>query len=117
MESQFVVLATACREGEWLKKFLFEIELWPQLMPTISLHCDSEATMSRAFNKMYNGKSRHISLRHNYVRQLICDGIVIIQYIKTSNNLADPLIKGLTKDLVVKTSKGMGLKPFNFSHQ
>ena len=117
MESEFLVLAAACKEGEWLRNFVFEIELWPQPMPAISLHYDSEATMSRAFNKVYNGKSRHISLRHDFVRQLICDGIVTIQYVKTSNNLADPLTKGLTKDLVVKTSKGMGLKPLNFSHQ
>jgi hypothetical protein len=41
---------------------LLDIKLWLQPMPSISLYCDSEATMSKAQSKVYNGKSRHISL-------------------------------------------------------
>ena len=52
-------------------------------MPAISVFCDSAATMSRAYNKIYNGKSRHISLRHAYVRQLINDRIITIVYVKS----------------------------------
>ena len=112
MEYEFVALAAAGKEAEWLRNLLLEIELWPQPMPAISLYCDSEATMSRAFSKVYNGKSRHIGLRHEYVKQLIQEGIITIIYVRTSNNLADPFTKGLTKDLVKKTSIGMGLRPF-----
>ena len=68
MESEFVALAAAGKEAEWLRNLLLDIELWPQPMSAISLHCDSEATMSRTFSKIYNGKSRHIALRHEYVR-------------------------------------------------
>ena len=82
-------------------------------MPAISLHCDSQATMSNAFNKNYNGKSRHINLRHEYVRQLISDGIITIVYVRSCNNLADPLTKGLSRDLVRSTSASLGLKLFN----
>ena len=60
---------------------------------------------------MYNGKSRHIRRRHNTVRQLLSNGIISIDYIKSKENIADPLTKGLTKELVYSSSKGMGLKP------
>ena len=113
MESEFIALAAAGKEAEWLRNLLFDIMLWPQPMPSISLYCDSEATLSRAYNKMYNGKSRHISLRHEYVKQLIADGVINIVYVRTNKNLADPLTKGLTRDLVKDTSFGMGLKPLN----
>lgn len=79
-------------------------------MSPISLHCDSEATMSRAYSNMYNGKCRHISLRHEYVRELIHNGVITILYVRSSNNLADPLTKGLSKELVKSTSIGMGLR-------
>lgn len=81
-------------------------------MPTISLRYDSEATMSRAYSKVYNGKSRHISLRHEYVKQLIIDGIITIMYVRSSKNLVDPFTKGLSRDLVKSTFSGMGLKHF-----
>ena len=69
-------------------------------MPAISLNCDSQATMSRAFRKIYNGKSRHIALRHEYIRQLPSDGIITVVYVRSSKNPADPLIKGLSRDTV-----------------
>lgn len=58
--------------------------LWVQPMPPIFLYCDSEATLSRAYNMVYNGKSRHIYLRHIYVKQLITDGVLNVVYIKTN---------------------------------
>lgn len=79
-------------------------------MPAISLYCDSAATMSRAYNKIYNGKSRHISLRHAYVRQLMTEGVITIVYVKSCNNLADPFTKALSRDLVKTTTTAMGLK-------
>lgn len=112
MESEFIALAAAGKEAEWLRNLLLDIKLWPKPMPSLSLYCDSEATLSRAYNKVYNGKSRHISLRHEYVKQLITYGVINIIYVRTNKNLADPLTKGLSRDLVKDTSSGMGLKPF-----
>ena len=117
MESEFIELAVAGKEVEWLGNMLLEIKLWPQPMPAISLHCDSEATMFRAYSKIYNRKSRHISLRHEYVRQLILDGIITIAYVRSSSNLVDTFTKGLSQELVRVTSIGIGLKPFQKNHQ
>ena len=64
-------------------------------MLAISLHYDSEATMSRAIRKVYNDNSRHISLRHEYFRQLIVDEIITIVHVSLSSNLVDPFTKGL----------------------
>lgn len=111
MAAEFVALASGSKEAEWLRSMLWEIPMWPKPMPSISLHCDSQSALSRAYSQVYNGKSRHIGLRHSYVRNLITDGVITIDYVKSGQNLADPLTKGLARDLVWKTSQGMGLKP------
>ena len=85
--------------------------MWPKPVPAICIHCDSQSAIGRAQNHMYNGKARHIRRRHNTVRQLLSNGIISIDYIKSKENIADPLTKGLTKELVYSASKGMGLKP------
>jgi len=117
MATEFVALASCCKEAEWLRNLLIEIPIWPKPMPPVSIHCDSEATLSRAYSQIYNGKSRHIGLRHSYVRQLLTDGVITIDFVKSCQNLADPLTKGLARDIVFKTSKGMGLKPASSYHQ
>ena len=96
MESEFIVLASASKEAEWLTNMLLDIELWSQPIPTISVFSDSEATMGRVYSKMYNGKSRHIGLRHDYIRQLIESGIISIAYIKSNSNLVNPFIKAVS---------------------
>ena len=111
MESEFIALDKAGEEAEWLRHFLEDIPMWPKPVPAICIHCDSQSAIGRAQNHMYNGKSRHIRRRHNTVRQLLSNGIISIDYIKSKENIADPLTKGLTKELVYSSSKGMGLKP------
>ena len=75
---------------------LLDIELWPQLIPAISVYYDSEAILGRAYSKMYNSKSRHIGLKHDYIRQLIESGTISIVYIRSNNNLADLLTKAVS---------------------
>ena len=81
-------------------------------MPAIALYCDSEATMSKTLNKVYHSKSSHMSLRHTCIRQILNDSIVTIIFVRTYNNLADPLTKSLARDLMNSTTSRMGLKPF-----
>ena len=60
---------------------------------------------------MYNGKSRHIRRRHNTIKQLISTGVISIDYVRSNENISDPLTKGLNRELVEKSSRGMRLKP------
>ena len=68
MASEFVALASSSKEAKWLRNLLLEIPVWPKPVAPVSLRCDSQTTLSRAYSQIYNGKSRHIGLRHSYVR-------------------------------------------------
>ncbi|GKE15579.1 zinc finger, CCHC-type containing protein, partial [Tanacetum coccineum] len=60
MKSEFVALAAAGKEAEWLKNLLLEIPLWGKPMTPISIRCDSANTLAKAYSQMYNRKSRHL---------------------------------------------------------
>ncbi|XP_071725574.1 secreted RxLR effector protein 161-like [Rutidosis leptorrhynchoides] len=110
MESEFVTLAAAGKEAEWLRDLIYEISLWPKPISTISIRCDSAATLAKAYSQVYNGKSRHLGVRHSIIRELIMNGVIFVEFVKTDLNLADHLTKGLARDLVHKAAKGMSLK-------
>ena len=80
-------------------------------MLSICIHCDSQSTIGRVQSSMYDGKSQHIHRRHNTVRQILANEIISIDYVKSKDNLADPLTKGLSRDQVNCSSRGMGLRP------
>ena len=77
----------------------------------------SQSATGRAQNVMYNGKSRHIRWSHNIVRQLISTGVISVDYVKSKDNIADLLTKGLNRELVEKSSRGMRLKPIKMKSQ
>ena len=110
MESEFIALAAASKEAEWLKNLIYEIPLWRKPISPLSIRCDSVSTMSKAYSQVYNGKSRHIDVRHGMIRNLIMDGVISIEFVKSQQNLADHLTKSLARDLVHKSVIGMGLK-------
>ena len=68
MESEFVALEMAGSEVEWLKNFLANIPLGMKPTPSVSMHCDCQSAITIAKNKTFNGKNRHIQLRHNLVK-------------------------------------------------
>ena len=131
MESEFIALDKCGEEAEWLCHFLEDIPTWPDKcgeeaewlhhflediprcpkpVPPICIHCDSQSAIGRAQNSMYNGKSRHIRRRHTTIKQQLSTGVISIDYVKSKDNIADPLTKGLKRELVGKSSNGMRLK-------
>ena len=60
---------------------------------------------------MYNEKSRHIRRRHNSTRQLFSSEIIRINYVKSMDNVSNPVAKGLTREGVEGSSTGMRLWP------
>nr|GEW28305.1 zinc finger, CCHC-type [Tanacetum cinerariifolium] len=76
----------------------------------ISICCEIAATLAKAYSQMYNGKSRHLGVRHIMIRKLIMNGVISIEFMRSQQNLVDYLTKGLARDLVIKSAEGMGLK-------
>ena len=111
MESELIALEKACSEAEWLRDLLANLPTNTHPSPNVSIHCDCQAAIARVKSKIYNGKSRHIRMRHSVVQQLLESGVVSLDFVRSELNLADPLTKPLGRRLVVQTSKGMGLLP------
>ena len=113
MESEFIALELASQEAEWLRNLLANMPLWGISSVPVSLHCDSQATIGIAKNGVYNGKRRHICIRHGTIKQLLKNGVIYVEYVRSKKNLVDMLTKGLTRRVVLESSRGMGLKPID----
>ncbi|GKE72651.1 hypothetical protein Tco_1534692 [Tanacetum coccineum] len=106
-EAKFVALAAAGKEAEWLRNLIHEIPIWHKPIAPIFIHCDSAATLAKAYSQMYKGKSRNLGVRHSMIRELIMNGVISIEFVRSQQNLADHLTKGLARDLVNKLVTGM----------
>ncbi|PHT78616.1 hypothetical protein T459_16668 [Capsicum annuum] len=116
MESEFIALDKASEKAELLRNFLEDISYWPKPVAPVCVHCDSQAAIDKAGSMIYNGKYRHIRRRHNTVRELLTSGIITIDYVKSKDNVSEPLTKGLSKEGVERISKEIGLRPRTSQH-
>ncbi|GKC44945.1 zinc finger, CCHC-type containing protein, partial [Tanacetum coccineum] len=91
----------AGKEAKWLRNLIHEIPIWPKPITPISIHCDSAATLAKAYSQMYIGKSRHLGVRHSMIRELLMNGVISIEFVRSQHNLADHLTKGQARDLLV----------------
>ena len=107
-----IALATASEEASWLRCLLAEIPLWEKPMPAVLIHCDSTAAIAKIENRYYNGKRRQIRRKHSTIRDCISKGAVRVDHVRTDENLADPLTKGLAREKVQNTSKKNGTNAY-----
>ena len=75
-----------CRRMIWLKRALisagFEIG-------TVKVYADNTASISFAHGQTLTERTRHIHRNDSFVREMVRNGEVEIEYIKSENNLAD----------------------------
>ncbi|PHU01273.1 hypothetical protein BC332_31060 [Capsicum chinense] len=99
-----------------LQNFLENTLYWPKPVAPVCIYCDGQAAIDRVGSMMYNGESRHIRWKHNIVRELLSSEIITINYVKSKDNMSDPLTKDLSREEVERTSKRMGLRPRTSQH-
>jgi len=97
MESKFFALTVAGDETEWHSCLLRDLSL-KELKGAITIYCDNQATSALAANSLFNEKKQTIRLKHDYLNELICHGVISVIDVRSSENVADPLAKGLKKN-------------------
>ncbi|KAL6344138.1 hypothetical protein AAG906_031852 [Vitis piasezkii] len=83
MEAKFIALEKASSEVECLRNLLIDIPLWTRPTPSMSICCDSQTAIAKAKCKIFNGKNRHIRLRHNIVRWLLETGVISLEFVRS----------------------------------
>jgi hypothetical protein len=76
------------------------------------MNCDNQTMIIKVNNSKDNMKStRHVKRCLNYVRKLRNSRVIALDYVHTSNNLADQFIKGLSRNVIESASREMCKRP------
>lgn len=76
------------------------------------MNCDNQTVIVKVISYKDNMKSsRHIKIRLTSIRKKWNFGLIVLDYIQTAKNLADPFTKGLSRNVIDIASKEMNLRP------
>jgi hypothetical protein len=112
MEAELAALDTATIEAEWLRELLLDLPIVEKMIPVILMNCDNQTVIVKVNSSKDNMKSsRHVKRRLKSVRKLRKTGVIALDYIHTSKNLANQFTKGLSCIVIDHASMELGLKP------
>jgi hypothetical protein len=90
MEAELTTLDTVGSKSEWLHDLLMDLSVVEKPIPAIFMNCDNQTMITKVNSSKDNIKStRHVKRRLKYVRKLRNSKVIALDYVHTSNNLAD----------------------------
>lgn len=95
-EAEYMALCSAGKEALFLIKVLNELQETNLLTAALKLYCDNRGAISISNNIGYNCRTKHIDLRHYFLKDLISDNVIELEHVPTQEMLADILTKPLT---------------------
>ena len=94
-EAKYMAMSEATKEAIHLKRFLQE--LGESGKKSIKLLVDNYSPQKLATNPVYHARTKHIDIRHHFVREIVESGEIVLEHVASDNMPADILTKALTK--------------------
>ncbi|CAI7888257.1 unnamed protein product [Closterium sp. NIES-54] len=94
-EAEFIAACAATREGLYLQELLGEAKF--VTLNQFTLQCDNQSAITIANKPGFVNRTKHISLRYFFVKDVIDKGRMRLVYCPTSDMAADSLTKKLTR--------------------
>ena len=106
-EAEYVALSRAGQSVCWLRRLIQQLG-FGSIDPTLILE-DNTSAIHISESEGLNQRTKHIDIRHHYIRSLIREGVVEIDYISTNYMLADYFTKPLPVNRFQQLTRLLGL--------
>jgi hypothetical protein len=101
MKAELTTLDTTIVEVDWLRELLINLPIIEKSLPTILMNYDNQIMIVEVDNSKDNMKSSsHIKRWLKFVRKIRNSEVVTLDYIHIEKNLANPLTKGLSCNVI-----------------
>ena len=91
-EVEHIAAAICCAQLLWMKKLLHDYGI---TQDTMCVFCDNTSAINLSKNPVQHSKSKHIEIQYHFIRDLVEDKIVCLEFINTDSQKADIFIKPL----------------------
>ena len=94
-EVEYVATIEASKEMILLQRFMEELG---KKQENIRLYRDKQSAIHLANNSAFHLRTKHIQLKYHFIRSVLDEELLKLEKIHTSQNPADMLAKGVTKE-------------------
>ena len=97
---RLITIYTSCKRGQnwghyiqavWLQGILSEFDLGSTL--SIVLFCDNQSAINISTDPVTKQRTKHVEIHMHYIRELVHDKTIILQYCRIDEQIADIFTK------------------------
>jgi len=105
-ESEYIAAALVCSQILWVKQQLVEYGIKLDKVP---IFCDNTSAICISKNPVQHSKTKHIEIRHHFLRDHVEKGNISLEFCKTEDQVADIFTKPLLREQFEKLRLELGL--------
>jgi hypothetical protein len=105
-EAEYVAAGSCCAQILWIKQQLLDFNLKLERIP---IFCDNTSAINLTKNPVLHSRTKHIEIRHHFLRDHVEKGDVVFEHVNTENQLADIFTKPLATEPFFHIRRELGI--------
>ena len=93
-KAEYIAASLCCVQILWMKQTLSDFDLSFEHVP---IKCDNTSAISISKNLMQHSRTKHIEIRHHFLRDHAQKGDITLEFVSTKDQLVDTLTKPLSE--------------------
>ena len=111
-EAEYMASADATRQATWLRLLLDDLQVGLPTDTPVSILNDNNGCIALSKNPVHHERSKHIAMRHHFLREKVEDNTVKLDFVPSADNLADMLTKALPQPAFEQLKRQMGISKY-----
>nr|GFA29777.1 retrovirus-related Pol polyprotein from transposon TNT 1-94 [Tanacetum cinerariifolium] len=93
-EAEYIAMSGCCAQILWMRSQLIDYGFDFNKIP---MYCDNRSVIALCCNNVQHSRSKHIDIRHHFIREQVERGVVELYFVSTDYQLADIFTKALPR--------------------
>ncbi|GJX45803.1 retrovirus-related pol polyprotein from transposon TNT 1-94 [Tanacetum coccineum] len=107
IEAEYIAMSGCCAQILWMRSQLSDYGFAYNHIP---LYCDNKSAIALCCNNVQHSRSKHIDIRHHFIREQVEKGVVELYFVRTEYQLADIFTKALPRERFEFILPRLGMK-------
>ena len=100
IEAEYIAIGSCCTQLLWMQKLLHDYGICQEYL---TIYHDNTSAINISKNPVQHSRTKHIEIRHHFIRELVKDGTLTLKFIHTDDQKNDLFTKSLDSKKFEKT--------------
>ena len=110
-EAEYIGATLCVCHCKWLQGLLTDLNDEPE--EPLKIYCDNSSSIKLSKNPVLHRRTKHIDVRYHYLRDLVNQGVVSLEFCGTKDQLADVMTKPMKLEDFERFGRMLGMLEVN----